>query len=427
MVKFRHLLAAIFICSLVTICAFAQSSLTQIRDTITNPDGTPFSGMVVITWNGYSVPSGTPVSELSASAQIYNGALSVLLVPTTTATAGTYYSVVYSSSNGTVSWTETWQVPPSTTALTLSQVRTSTTEGSSGTTTTTTGTAQYATLPISISEVTSLSSDLSSITASITALNTQIATLASSTTVATLQSSVTALSSTVSGLTSTVNGLTTTVNGLTTSVGTNTSSIATLTTSLSSTSSTVSGLSTTLTSLSNTVAGLQSTINNLSASGATALFVDGETPGGAVNGTNTSFTLANTPSPATSLALFRNGLLQSPGVDYTLSGQALTFLSVSTPQTGDLLQASYRLPGTSSTTVNFVDAATPTGTINGTNLVFTLAYTPSPASSVKLYKNGLLLSQSSSGDYTISGTTITFNSTLTTPQTGDTLVVSYRH
>jgi len=426
MVKFRHLLAALFICSLVTICAFAQSSLTQIRDTITNPDGTPFNGMVVITWNGYSVPSGTPVSELSASAQIYNGALSVLLVPTTTATAGTYYSVVYSSSNGTVSWTETWQVPPSTTALTLSQVRTSTTEGSTGTTTTT-GTAQYATLPISISEVTSLSADLSSITSSIATLNTQIATLASSTSVATLQSTVTALSSTVSGLTSTVNGLTTTVNGLTTSVGTNTSSIATLTTSLASTSSTVSGLSTTLTSLSNTVAGLQSTIDNLSASGASALFVDGETPGGVVNGTNNSFTLANSPSPSASLALVRNGLLQSPGVDYTLSGMTITFLSVSTPQTGDILQASYRLPGTSSTTTNFVDAATPTGTINGTNLTFTLAYTPNPVSSVKLYKNGLLLSQASSGDYTISGSTITFNSTATTPQTGDTLVVSYRH
>ena len=93
MVKFRHLLAAILICStLATICALAQSSLTQIRDTITNSDGTPFNGMVVITWNGFSVPSGTPVSQLSASARIYNGALSVLLVPTTTATAGNLLS-----------------------------------------------------------------------------------------------------------------------------------------------------------------------------------------------------------------------------------------------------------------------------------------------------------------------------------------------
>jgi uncharacterized protein YoxC len=422
MVKFRHLLAALFICSLVTICAFAQSSLTQIRDTITNPDGTPFNGMVVITWNGYSVPSGTPVSELSASAQIYNGALSVLLVPTTTAASGTYYQVVYSSSNGTITWTETWQVPPSTTPLTLSQVRTSTTEGSG--TTTTTGTAQYATLPIAISEVTNLSSDLSSINASIATLNTQVAAFANSATVTTLQNSLNSLSSNVTGLTSTVNGLTTTVNGLSTSVAANYTSISTLTTNLATVTSTVTGLSTSLTSLNNTVTGLQSTVNSLSAAANTAVFVDSETPGGSVNGTNNAFTLANSPSPVSSFALFRNGLLQSPGVDYTLSGMAITFLTASTPQTGDILQATYRLPGTAAAT-NFVDAATPSGTINGTNLTFTLAYTPNPLASVKLYKNGLLLAQP--GDYSVSGTTITFASAATTPQTGDTLVVSYRH
>jgi uncharacterized protein YoxC len=425
MVKFRHLLAACFICTLVTICAFAQSSLTQIRDTITNPDGTLFNGMVVITWNGYSVPSGTPVSELSASAQIYNGALSVLLVPTTTATAGTYYSVVYSSSNGTVTWTETWQVPPSTTALTLSQVRTSTTEGTGTTTTTTTGTSQYATLPISISQVTSLSADLSSITSSIATLNTQVAAFATSTTVTTLQNTLNALSSTVSGLTSTVNGLTTTVNGLSTGVASNTSAISSLTTNLSTIGTTVSGLSTSLTSLTNIVTGLQATINGLTATANTAVFVDSETPGGSTNGTNTSFTLANTPAPATSFALYRNGLLQSQGIDYTISGNSVTFLSASTPLAGDILQATYRLPGASSTPSTFVDSNTPAGAINGTNLVFTLASAPNPVTSLRLYKNGLLLSQP--GDYTVSGTTITFASTATTPQTGDTLVVSYRH
>ena len=416
MVKLRHLLAAVIICSLASICAFAQSSLTQIRDTISNPDGTPFNGMVVITWNGYSVPSGTPVSELSASAQIYNGALSVLLVPTTTATSGTYYSVVYSSSNGTVSWTETWQVPPSTTALTLSQVRTSTTEGS-GTTPPTTGT-QYATLPITIDEVTSLSADLSSITSSISTLNTQVAGLATS-------GSVTALQSTVNSLTSTVNGLTTTVNGLSTSNTTNTASIATLTTNLATVTSTVSGLSTSLANLTNTVNGLIATVNTLTSSTTASNFVDSETPGGTVNGTNTSFTLANMPSPSTSLALYRNGLLQSPGVDYTLSGLALTFLSVSTPQAGDILRVAYRLPGTSSTTANFVDGQTPTGNINGVNLVFTLGAAPNPSTSLKLYKNGLLLSPSV--DYTLSGATVTFSGTATTPQTGDSLVASFRH
>jgi uncharacterized protein YoxC len=373
--------------------------------------------MVVITWNGFSVPSGTPVSQLSASAQIYNGALSVLLVPTTTATAGTYYQVVYSSSNGTVTWTETWQVPPSTTPLTLSQVRQSTTQGSGGTTPSGGNTGQYATLPIAISQVTNLSSDLNSINNSVAALGTQVAALASSTTVATLQASVT-------GLTTTVNGLTTTVNGLSSTVASNNTAVASLTTNVNSVNATVSGLSTNLTSLQNTVNGLSSTINNLSSVGTTAVFVDSEIPGGSVNGTNTSFILANAPSPVSSFQLYRNGLLQSSGVDYSLSGMTITFLAGSTPLTGDILQASYRLPGTGIGAA-FVDAATPTGTINGTNLVFTLASAPNPATSLKLFKNGLLLSQN--GDYSLSGSTITFAGTATTPQTGDTLLASYRH
>jgi hypothetical protein len=169
MVKFRHLLAALFIfLSLAYVCAFAQSTFTQIRDVVTNSNGTPFNGMVVITWNGYSAPGGTPVSQLSASARIYNGALSVLLVPTTTATAGTYYQVVYTSSDGTVTWTETWQVPPSTTALTIAQVRQSTTQGSGSGSSGGGGSGSgYATLPINISDVTNLSSDLSTINTSI--------------------------------------------------------------------------------------------------------------------------------------------------------------------------------------------------------------------------------------------------------------------
>ena len=54
MVNFRQLLIAILIAATLVACsAFAQTNLTQILDTITNPDGTPFNGTVVITWNGY--------------------------------------------------------------------------------------------------------------------------------------------------------------------------------------------------------------------------------------------------------------------------------------------------------------------------------------------------------------------------------------
>lgn len=74
-------------------------------------------------------------------------------------------------------------------------------------------------------------------------------------------------------------------------------------------------------------------------------FVDVETPAGTVNGVNMVFLLAQTPYPSTSLHLFRNGILQKPAVDYVLNGNGVTFLSVATPQTGDLLLASYRTAG----------------------------------------------------------------------------------
>jgi hypothetical protein len=49
------------------------------------------------------------------------------------------------------------------------------------------------------------------------------------------------------------------------------------------------------------------------------------------------------PSPATSLQLFRNGLLQKAGLDFTLTGSSISFQPGSVPQPGDLLQASYRV------------------------------------------------------------------------------------
>lgn len=70
-------------------------------------------------------------------------------------------------------------------------------------------------------------------------------------------------------------------------------------------------------------------------------FVDRETPSGSVNGSNTAFTLANTPI-AGSEHVFLNGLLQEPGGgnDYTISGAAITYLTA--PLTGDKIRVSYR-------------------------------------------------------------------------------------
>src|SRR5438132_1468733 len=85
---------------LFTACALAQSTLSQIQDTVVNPDGTPFNGTVVITWTSSSNPTGNSPTPYNTSVKIYSGALSVLLVPSTTVSPLGYYQVVYSSSNG---------------------------------------------------------------------------------------------------------------------------------------------------------------------------------------------------------------------------------------------------------------------------------------------------------------------------------------
>jgi hypothetical protein len=107
-----------------------------------------------------------------------------------------------------------------------------------------------------------------------------------------------------------------------------------------------------------------------------------------------------------------------------LAGTTITFASAAIPQTGDLITTYYRMTGTGPA-ANFSDDETPGGSINGTNLIFTLANAPNPALSLKLYKNGVLLQEN--GDFTLSGNTITFINSAVTPQSGDTLSAFYRH
>jgi hypothetical protein len=83
-----------------------------------------------------------------------------------------------------------------------------------------------------------------------------------------------------------------------------------------------------------------------SGGGANASFVDSDSLSGAVNGSNTSFTLSHTPSPSASLALYRNGIMQKTGQDFSIGGSTVVFASNNTPQSGDTLLASYRVAGT---------------------------------------------------------------------------------
>jgi hypothetical protein len=70
---------------------------------------------------------------------------------------------------------------------------------------------------------------------------------------------------------------------------------------------------------------------------------------------------------------------------------------------------------------NYVPPTAVTGTLDGTNTTFTLAFTP-VSGAVKLFLNGLLQESGAGNDYTISGLTITM---LAAPISTDKLVAEY--
>lgn len=70
-------------------------------------------------------------------------------------------------------------------------------------------------------------------------------------------------------------------------------------------------------------------------------FADQETPTGLINSSNTSYSLAHTPSPAASLTCFENGVAQrAGGADFTLAAATMTY--VAAPSTGSTLVCNYR-------------------------------------------------------------------------------------
>lgn len=74
------------------------------------------------------------------------------------------------------------------------------------------------------------------------------------------------------------------------------------------------------------------------------------------------------------------------------------------------------------TSANFVTRETPSGTLNGSNVTFTLANTPT-AGTEEIFINGILQDQGAGNDYTISGATITM---LTAPLSTDKIRANYR-
>ncbi len=352
MTKLRHLFGVLICATLLVLCAGAQTT-TQIVDTVLNTDGTPFNGTVVITWTGGT--TGSSPAPYSTSAKIYGGALSVSLVPSVASASSAFYVATFNSRDGLTSWVETWQVGPSTTPLTLAQVRT---------TLPSSGTSSGSSSAISIGQVTGLSSYLSALS---TSLNTVTSSFSGfNTTLAGLGTSVSNLNATVNNIVNnaTPGGGSATPGFIDSEVpfgtidGNNTAfSLANAPNPSSSLTLFLNGVlqtngadfslaSNRITFASGSKPHIGDVLQASYRLGATSAitFVDGASPSGTINGTNLSFTLPSTPNPASSLKLYKNGILMMPNLDYTLTGAAITFSSTTAaPAAGDSLQGYYRI------------------------------------------------------------------------------------
>ena len=138
-----------------------------------------------------------------------------------------------------------------------------------------------------------------------------------------------------------------------------------------------------------------------------------ETPQGIIDGSNNVFQLSSTPVPSISLMLFENGILQTQGQDYALSGSVVSFTQP--PNLNCNLNASYPRGG-------FSWMEKPAGEIDGINANLTLQFSPSPQQSLMLFVNGVLQTQGSTADYSLSDMSIILN---TPPNSGSNVNASY--
>ncbi|MBZ5575903.1 MAG: hypothetical protein LAP40_05020 [Acidobacteriia bacterium] len=103
----------------------AGPPLTTIQDVIYKADGTRFTGMLTISWNGFEASDRSAIATQMVTVKVVDGNLRVKLVPNTSSNPPGFYSVAYNS-DGRVQFTESWAVPDSPLALRLREVRVTT-------------------------------------------------------------------------------------------------------------------------------------------------------------------------------------------------------------------------------------------------------------------------------------------------------------
>jgi hypothetical protein len=182
-------------------------------------------------------------------------------------------------------------------------------------------------------------------------------------------------------------------------VGDVTNALSSITGSINSVSQSFAGISGSIVSQSIQIGNLEATARSI---GSNKIFVNKETPSGSINGVNATYELSHTPILGSDHVYLNGLLIEDQNNDYSISGSTLTFANPLLP--GMKLNCTYYYQDSTPVKV-FRDKEQPKGDINGTNTIFTLNYTPIEDSE-HIYLNGLL--QENGGDYSISGSVITF-------------------
>jgi len=346
--------AALIFCSRIA----AQPPLSTIQDVLYRADGSPFNGVVTITWKTFEASDSSDIASDVKRITITAGNLYVQLVPSTTASPAAAYAVQYSSA-GRTTFSETWAVPPSNVPLRVRDIRLApgavTTPGPPSSTS------------VQLNDVIGLQTALNLRPAMGSAFAASRAAVIDA--LGSLDGAVGNLSDClhVDGSSGPCGngggpaGNAVFIDGEIPAGAVNGSNATfTLTNAPNPPSSlalyrnglllqqnvdyTLSTGSITMQSpavpqTGDTLIASYRMAANLPGVG----FVDSETPAGSIDGGNTVFTLSQNPNPDGSLAVFRNGMRLKSGVDYTTTGNSITFAAGTIPQIGDILQCSYRI------------------------------------------------------------------------------------
>ena len=276
---FGHKLGAAALAACLATRLAAAPTLTTVQDVVYLATGAPYNGVAIITWTPFVAGDSSNIATQSVTVNVVGGNLMVQLVPSTNASPAGYYTVTFTSS-GNDQFTETWAVPPSTKPLRVSEVLIT----PSPVVVTSPSSPLTGSQPISESGVIGLAPDLAARPVAGPAYSAGVAIIDST------------------GALEAING--------------NVSDCV-------------------------HVDGSSGPCGSSTAAGPT--FTDGEALAGVVDGANKAFTTSVAPAPASSLALYRNGIMLKASQDYNLNGRTVQFVAGATPQPGDTLMAFYRV------------------------------------------------------------------------------------